>query len=469
MAHDVFISYSSHNKPIADAICAGLEAEKLRCWIAPRDVLPGQNYGESIVHAIAGCKVMVLVFSEATNVSQAVIREAERAMHNSKPIIPFRIEDTPMSPGLEFFLASCHWLDAIHPPMDAHIAHLARSVKGLIGEATGEEVRPSPVQVVQSPSKAGKTPWIIAGAAALALIGGFFTWNRSQQPTPSKTTNTPSGLTLTTSLAGAGSGAIASHFAGDKAPRYQAAEQDGHLTIEMLNAPASGKLTVVSPSDADRWIQVPSIELDLKLLNRGTTTAFFQRAVLEVSFSQPDEKTVWLADGSRLGSVLVIRPLGSTGEATPSVSIGVAGPEDTIDASKLPPAATGKSAKNGAWEFPLPRAARPGIEETLYGRLDGMTFEIPFVTTPATKPVQVPKDPEPLYTVRLRESGENYAVTCDLSQYVQAGEGDRFFLRLESPAIVRHRFTLTLEYDDGSGGIQRLKGPVVDATLYPSR
>jgi hypothetical protein len=45
MAHDVFISYSSHDKPIADAVCAGLEAAKIRCWIAPRDMLPGVPYG----------------------------------------------------------------------------------------------------------------------------------------------------------------------------------------------------------------------------------------------------------------------------------------------------------------------------------------------------------------------------------------------------------------------------------------
>ena len=35
MAHDVFISHSSKDKPIADGICANLEAVKIRRWIAP--------------------------------------------------------------------------------------------------------------------------------------------------------------------------------------------------------------------------------------------------------------------------------------------------------------------------------------------------------------------------------------------------------------------------------------------------
>ncbi|MEO5713749.1 MAG: toll/interleukin-1 receptor domain-containing protein [Luteolibacter sp.] len=469
MAHDVFISYSSSNKPVADAICAGLEAEKLRCWIAPRDVLPGQNYGESIVHAIAGCKVMVLVFSGATNVSQAVIREAERAMHNSKPIIPFRIEDTPMSPGLEFFLASCHWLDAIQPPMDAHIAHLARSVKGLIGEVEYiPEKTPSP----PPRAKPNRTPAVIAGAVVLAAAGGFFAWKSSQHSAPSNPTNTPAaaspGITLTASLAGAGNGAIASHFSSGNSPRYQASESDGVLTIDPASAPAPGKLTVVSPSSDENWLTIPTVELDLKLLNSGTTTAFFQRAVLEVSSSQPENKPVWLADGTRLPGIFAVHPLGGD-ESAPSISLGIAGPEDSIDRSKLPAPATAKKGKNGSFEFPLPRALRPGIEETLFGRVNDLTFEIPLAATPPSKPAAAPKDPEPLYIVQLHESGENYTVTCDLSQYIQAGEGDRFFLRIGSPVIARHRFSVKLEYDDGSGAVKFLKGPTVDATLYPSR
>jgi len=472
MAHDVFISYSSRNKPVADAICAGLEVEKLRCWIAPRDVLPGQNYGESIVHAIAGCKVMVLVFSEATNVSQAVIREAERAMHHSKPIIPFRIEDTPMSPGLEFFLASCHWLDAIQPPMDAHIAHLARSVKGLIGEAGLDTDRPLPVPVAPLRAKANKKPWIIAGAAMFAAAGGVFAWKSSRPAPPGTAAVIPaaasSGLTLGASLAGAGNGVIAGYFASGNAPRYQSSEADGVLTIEAVNAPVPGKVTVVSPAGEGAWIAIPPVELDLKLLNGGPGTAFFQRAVIEVSSSLPDTRPVWLLDGTRLPRVLAIGSPGGTDGNSPSIRLGIAGPEDSIDLTKLSDPVAGKAGGKGVWEFPLPRAPRPGIEETLFGRVNDIPFEVPLAAMPAAKPVQPGKDPEPLYTVRLRESGESYTVSCDLSQYIQAGEGDRFFLRIESPVIARHRFSVKFEYDDGSGGTKLLQGPVVDASIWPT-
>jgi TIR domain len=51
MAHDVFISYSTQDKPAADALCAILEKNGVRCWIAPRDIMPGSDWGGSIVGA----------------------------------------------------------------------------------------------------------------------------------------------------------------------------------------------------------------------------------------------------------------------------------------------------------------------------------------------------------------------------------------------------------------------------------
>lgn len=38
MAHDIFISYSSRDKPITEGVCANLESADIRCWIAPRDI-----------------------------------------------------------------------------------------------------------------------------------------------------------------------------------------------------------------------------------------------------------------------------------------------------------------------------------------------------------------------------------------------------------------------------------------------
>ncbi len=132
MPHDVFISYSSHDKMVADAICSKLENNNIRCWIAPRDILPGIEYGESIIDAIAGCQVSVLIFSSKANDSPQVRREIERAVSKGKVIIPFRIEDILPTKSMEYALSNTHWLDAMTPPLEAHISKLTESIHQLL-------------------------------------------------------------------------------------------------------------------------------------------------------------------------------------------------------------------------------------------------------------------------------------------------------------------------------------------------
>jgi hypothetical protein len=135
MAHDVFICYSSRDKPVADAVCAVLEAEGVRCWIAPRDILPGVDWGESIIDAINEAQAMVLIFSSNANAAQSQIkREVERAVNKGMPVIPFRIENVMPTKSLEYFLSTPHWLDAFTPPLDEHVRQLADSIKRLLGK-----------------------------------------------------------------------------------------------------------------------------------------------------------------------------------------------------------------------------------------------------------------------------------------------------------------------------------------------
>lgn len=131
-AHDVFISYSHEDKPVADGACAVLERYGVRCWIAPRDVTPGISYGESIMDAIVGARLMVLVFSENANKSPQVEREIERAVSKGKWLIPIRIEDVMPKKSFEYFISTTHWLDALTPPMEQHLEQLAEAVRDLL-------------------------------------------------------------------------------------------------------------------------------------------------------------------------------------------------------------------------------------------------------------------------------------------------------------------------------------------------
>ena len=90
MAHDVFVSHSVKDKVVADAVVARLEAKSVTCWVAPRDVVPGADWGESIINAIESSRIMILIFSKNANQSSQIKREVERAvnkggLHHSVP------------------------------------------------------------------------------------------------------------------------------------------------------------------------------------------------------------------------------------------------------------------------------------------------------------------------------------------------------------------------------------------------
>lgn len=163
MAHDVFVSYSQMDKATADAIVARLEVDGSRCWIAPRDILPGTSWGDAIAEAIAQSRVMVLVLSANSNRSRQVVREVERAVAGDVVILPFRIDPADPTGALAYFLGTEHWLDALTPPMEHHIERLSRTVRLLLTR------EPVPREELDAPpatlGRSRRRPW---GAAAIA-------------------------------------------------------------------------------------------------------------------------------------------------------------------------------------------------------------------------------------------------------------------------------------------------------------
>jgi hypothetical protein len=75
---DAFVSYASHDAPVANSIVEALEKHGLRCWIAPRDVTPGSHYADHIMYAISKAKVLLLALSDSALASKHVSKEVER-------------------------------------------------------------------------------------------------------------------------------------------------------------------------------------------------------------------------------------------------------------------------------------------------------------------------------------------------------------------------------------------------------
>jgi len=125
----VFISYASKDADVANSIVAALEREGLNCWIAPRDVVPGESYAGAIVRAIDATKLMVLVLSENAVTSLHILREVERASSKRHPVVAFRIDLAQMPVDLEYFLNTSHWLDASASAVDSSLPKLIDAVR----------------------------------------------------------------------------------------------------------------------------------------------------------------------------------------------------------------------------------------------------------------------------------------------------------------------------------------------------
>ena len=122
--HDVFISYSSKDYNVAKAVCHRLEENNIRCWIAPRDIKPGDIWADAINHAIKHSKVFVLIFSKNSNSSNQVSKELTLAVNSHLMIFPLKIAEVLPTGAFEYYLSDTHWLDAINEPLDNSIAHM---------------------------------------------------------------------------------------------------------------------------------------------------------------------------------------------------------------------------------------------------------------------------------------------------------------------------------------------------------
>lgn len=138
--HEVFISYSSKDSVIANAVCHILEELEIRCFIAPRDIAPGAIWAECLVSAIKQSKVFVLVFSSNANQSKQVYKEISIAVDAGLTIIPFIISPDKPEGVLEYYIADTHWIDALTPPVEGHIHRLAGRISILLKENKNPEI-----------------------------------------------------------------------------------------------------------------------------------------------------------------------------------------------------------------------------------------------------------------------------------------------------------------------------------------
>ena len=172
MVHDVFVSYSTNDKTITDTIVASMEQNQIRCWYAPRDIKPSEDWGKAISNAIEKSKIFLIIFSGNSNKSQRVLDELNLAISQEITIMPFRIENLEPDGAMRLHLSSRHWLDAYDPSWESHIKKLIYTVSSHLETTIAEEDVEVPDLLQQKPKtlKNKGIRRILAGIVTAAIV-----------------------------------------------------------------------------------------------------------------------------------------------------------------------------------------------------------------------------------------------------------------------------------------------------------
>jgi hypothetical protein len=141
MEFAVFISYANLDLEAAEALCASLEARQIRCWMAPRDILPGEDWGSSIVRGIESCRLMVLVFSLRAQVSPQVRREAAHAMRRDLSILMFPVDQTAPTGPFGTLAQEYEAAPDLSAPLEVRMVALCERIAAVLAGADSRTAR----------------------------------------------------------------------------------------------------------------------------------------------------------------------------------------------------------------------------------------------------------------------------------------------------------------------------------------
>jgi hypothetical protein len=171
----VFISYSGEDSTVAAKVCRLLELQGIDCWIAPRNVEPGRDYGEQIISAIELAPAMVLILSAGANSSIFVPNELERAVSKGKPVFMFRLAQIQPSWDIGRLAARAQWFDGWIPPLEDRVYEMAGALRRMLGmpSIAGRTPRMAQARSGGPSVGVGLAAIGLAAAAAVALVGGL--------------------------------------------------------------------------------------------------------------------------------------------------------------------------------------------------------------------------------------------------------------------------------------------------------
>lgn len=160
----IFICHSSVDAALARRIAEELESSGRQCWIAPRDVVPGEAYAGQIVSAISACSVFLLLLTSESADSPHVLREVELAASARHRLLPV-VVDGAMSDNLAYYCSGLHRIEVT-------VGSLIPTLKSYFdGTAQASTSATSAIPEIVRPRRTWVLSWGLA-ALMLVVVGG---------------------------------------------------------------------------------------------------------------------------------------------------------------------------------------------------------------------------------------------------------------------------------------------------------
>ena len=152
--HSIFLSYSRRDATEVDAIARQLELGGYRVWLDRQGIRGGEQWRKSIVAAIEGAQVFVLLLSPNSVQSSNVRKELDLAEAAKIRILPVEMASTTLPAELKYQLAGVQlvnlWQDQRRGMID-----IMRTLRDLRVSRSDEKSAPLSPQPAADQRKAG--------------------------------------------------------------------------------------------------------------------------------------------------------------------------------------------------------------------------------------------------------------------------------------------------------------------------
>ncbi len=125
----IFISHSSRDLELTKTISRYLEQLGRECWYSERDLdKTKSNWQQVLLRSINESHAIILVVTRNSLKSGEVLNEISNASAQNRLIVPYLVENIPLTEQYMYLLRKYEWLPAYSMPQDDALALLARKV-----------------------------------------------------------------------------------------------------------------------------------------------------------------------------------------------------------------------------------------------------------------------------------------------------------------------------------------------------